>query len=103
MKNYILSIPLVSFASSSMTASYQAMDADGLPNACESISLVNDSSQDITVSFDGSTNHNYIVAASTYTLESPQSLINAIRKGTKIYVKGTAGTGNIYLSGKYIA
>lgn len=102
-KNFILSIPLQSFDSSSLTASYQAINSGGIPNACESISIVNRADVDVTVSFDGSNDHNFVPTLTTLSISTPIGLRNSWKSGTIVSVKGSAGTGNVYLSGKYIA
>jgi hypothetical protein len=102
-KNRIASIELSSIASSTVSGTYQAINAGGLPNACHSINIVNDSTQDVTVSFDGSTDHNYLKTGNTLNVATPDGFINGIRKGETVWVKGSSGSGNLYLSGKYMA
>lgn len=111
VKNAVNAIELASFASSGMSASYQVIDASGIEKACYVLRIVNNSSQGITVSFDGATDHAFLGANTTsiYTQDfpaqnnaQPGSWVALWSRGTKVYVKGTAGTGTIYLSGLYV-
>lgn len=86
-----------------MTASYQVINTGGLPNACHSVTILNGSNKDITMSMDGSTDDNFIVSGASLTITSPAGSINGVKKGQLFYAKGTAGTGTVYVSGKYMA
>lgn len=101
-KAFIAHIPLSSIASSALTVNFQEINLGGLPVACESITVLNDSNQGVAISFDGSTSHKFIPAGGNYTVSTPAGLRNANKKGTTVSAKGTAGTGNVYLSGAYI-
>jgi len=101
-KNFILHVPLASISSAAVTASYQAINSGGLPNACHGITITNDSNQDVTVSFDGTNDHDYLPAGESLTINTPPPLLNGNRAGTVVSVKGTAGTGNVYLAGSYL-
>lgn len=108
VKNYVLAIPLTSIASSTVGGTYAAINPTGLPNACFELRITNNSNKDITISYDGINDHEYLPTASAalqiYGQQGaqPSSFIANFAKGTVIWVKGTAGTGNIYLSGFYL-
>lgn len=102
--NTIRAVALASFASSSLSGSFQALTA--LPNACFMIRIYNGSSTDITISYDGSTSNEYIKAGDSVLLmgqtnAQPTTNIANFPAGFTVWVKGTAGTGNVYLSGYY--
>lgn len=104
--NRVQAIPLTSIASSTVSGTYQAINANGLSEACFMIRINNDSNKDITVSYDGSTDHEFIIASDFLQVDAqnnarPNNFIALFPKGMIVYVKGTAGTGNIYLSGYY--
>jgi hypothetical protein len=104
VKNAATPIPLTSIDSTAVTDTYQAINTTGLPFPCFSINILNDSDEDITVSFDGVNDHEYIVSDFDrdilfQTNAQPTNSVALLPQGTKIYVKGTAGTGYIYLSG----
>ena len=107
-KSYPLQITMVSFASSSLSSSYQSMNAatNGLPEACFLTEIVNDGTTSVTISWDGVNDHIRVLAASRVpynwqTNAEPHNDVSLNKKGTQYYIKGTAGTGNIYLSGFY--
>jgi hypothetical protein len=106
VKNSVQAIALTNIASSTLTTSYQAINPLGLTQACFLIRVMNSSTQAVTLSYDGVTDHEFILASSTLQIESqansqPNNNIAKFAANTVIYVKGTAGTGNIYLSGYY--
>ncbi len=99
-------IPLSSFDTSSLSGTYQVINSTGLPHACFLIRINNDSNMDITVSFDGTTDQEFVSSNSSLTLpfqsnSSPNGFVAKMAKGTKVYVKGSSGMGSVYLSGYY--
>ena len=105
-KDKISSIPLTSIDSATVSGTYQAINSSGLDNPCFLIRIINDSSQDVTISYDGTTDNDYLRTTETLSLPfqtnaRPSNFVANIPKGTKVYVKGTAGTGAIYLAGYY--
>lgn len=106
VKNIVLPITLTSIDSATVTGSYQAINSSGLPKACFLLRITNASNKDVTVSFDGSTDQEYVVAGTSLPLNfqtnaQPNTNIANMAQGTKVYVKGAAGTGSIFLSGYY--
>lgn len=102
-KNVIQPIPRASFDVSGLTGSYQAIDASGFDNAVVVIKMYNGGSTGVDVSWDGSVDHDYMPSGSTLILDVAANRNKADQKfaseaGQKIYLKGTAGTGNFYLS-----
>lgn len=106
-KNVIKAIPLTSVASASIPMGYGAINSSGLPNSCFCLKIINNSDADVTVSYNGSTDNDFVpkgtiaplpplYTAQTGTLGAmfPQGLI--------VYIKGTAGmSGSVYLAGYY--
>lgn len=106
-QNRIRPITLASIASSSVTSSYQAINSTGLPGSCFLIRIMNGSNQSITLSFNGVDDHEVVLASSTLQLDfqnnaQPSGYVALLNKGATIYIKGTAGTGTVYLSGYYV-
>jgi len=106
VKNKVLAIPLTNVASSTLGASYLPINATGLANPCFLIRITNASNKDVTISYDGVNDHEYLVSATfmdinAQTNSQPNTNIANFATGTVVYVKGTAGTGIIYLSGYY--
>lgn len=103
----VKALVLTSIASSTITGSYAAINTNGFEAAPFLIRIMNASNKDVTVSFDGVNDHDYVLAASTDMLpvqanSQPKAYLALFKKGTVVYVKGTAGTGNIFLSGFYV-
>ena len=105
--NKVLAIPMSTKASAGVISGFTAINAAGLPQACFLLKVVNNSSMDVTVSYDGSTAQDYVphgqsLIVNGQTNSQPSSWMANFAKGTVVYVSGTAGTGNIYLVGYYI-
>jgi len=105
--NKIKALTLASFDSSGLSGTYQAINSGGLANPCVILRIINDSNQDVTVSYDGSTNNDYVRSGESLILNGqsnslPNSFVANFAKGTVVYVKGTSGTGSIYLAGYYL-
>ena len=106
-KNSMLAIEMESIDSATFTGNYQAINVDGLTEPCSIIRIVNDSDRDITVSYDGILDNDYIRTGSNLDLNfqtnaQPNNKVAKMAQGTVIYVAGLAGgTGLIYLAGYY--
>jgi hypothetical protein len=92
---------LRSLASSSITSSYQVLGTS-FTHGARILKILNNSTQDVTISIDGTNNYDYVPAGG-FTLYdcctnrgNPSPSMD-IPQGTQIYVKGTAGTGNVYV------
>lgn len=106
-QNSVKAIPLSSFNSASITGAYQSMNTSGLPHPCFLIRVMNASDELITVSYDGITNNDVVLSNSTLDVPmqanaQPNAQYALMSARTQIYIKGAAGTGNIYLSGYYV-
>ena len=100
-------IPLTSIDSADISSSYQPINSDGLPQPCLNITINNSSNQDAIFSLDGVTAHfvvqkttSFVYFSNAYSATTPDTV--KFSRGTVFYVKGTAGTGLIYLSGTYL-
>lgn len=101
--NVIEPIPLASFDTSTLTGSYQAIDASGFDSPCVIVKMYNGGSVAVTVSWDGTNDHDYMPSGSTLILDITSNSQRANQKfvaesGQKIYLKGSAGTGSFYLA-----
>lgn len=97
---------LRSIDSATFTGSYQTMGSP-LQNAASIVKLVNNSTVLVTISVDGINDYDVAPASSfwlyDYTANSPNDRDQIFRKaGTQYYVKGSAGTGSVYLVVEYI-
>lgn len=80
---------------------------NGYPNAPFLIRIINDSNNDVDISYDGVTNHDYLIAQQTLELtsqtNSPYNTNAALFPvGFKVYLAGAAGAGTIYLAAYYL-
>ncbi len=107
VKNIALPIPLTSIDSASFSGSYQLVTgAGGLTKPCITLRIVNNSDKDITVSYDGTIDHDYIPTKTVRDIQLQTNALSqtqtcSLAQGTKIYVKAAMGTGLVYLSGFY--
>lgn len=102
----MLPIALSSIDSATFTGAYQVITATGLPKGISLLRIINNSDRLITISYDGTTDHDVIQTLQTLQLPLqvnalPSSYVACIRAGTKIYVKAAAGTGLVYVCGYY--
>jgi hypothetical protein len=96
---------LRSIDSATLTGSYQAVGTP-LAQASYKCKLVNNSTVLVTISIDGTTDIDVAPAGSFWLYDEGTSgtlaSTPAVPKGTLFYVKGSAGTGLIYLVSQYI-
>lgn len=85
---------------------YAVINADGLDGPCFLIKVTNASSEPIFVSYDGVNDHDVLLDDAEFNVDfqnnsRPGNKVALLPKGTRIYVRGNAGQGFIYLSGWY--
>jgi hypothetical protein len=107
IRNFVDAVEMIGLDSAAMLAGYQPIDADGLTYPCFYVRVINASNEDVTISYDGVEDHDYLPAGETLTLplqshSQPSNYVAQMKAGAKVYVKGTAGAGNIYLSGYFL-
>ena len=88
------------------TGSYQTLGAV-LANPSRIFKITNNSTVDITLSYDGgTTDHEYIPTGTFLLIDETANAVSgsecAMPKGTQVSIKGAAGTGNVYLSTYYV-
>jgi len=85
---------------STFTGSYQTLGS-ALTSPAVIIKIINDSDQDVSISTDGSTNHDFVPANGfvLYDLRANhgREIDFSFQLGTQFYVNGAAGTGFVYL------
>ena len=107
--NYLQAIPLTTYNSASLTGSYATMNGTGTEQPIKLLKMYNASTVGITISYDGSTDHDYIPATATLILDLQTNADGMgghgghwqIAKNQVIYGKGSAGTGLLYIIGYY--
>ena len=106
-QNSVKPLILSSILSSAVTSLYAPLNGTGFVQAPFFIRINNASTASITISYDGVNNHEFLAANTVFELPSqtnsqPNAQVALFPKNTIVYIKGTAGTGNIYLSGYYV-
>ena len=106
VKNTIKAIALASFDTNSSDGTYKLVNTGGTTQACFWLRLVNNSNKDITVSYDGTNDHDFVPAGKEFNLmgqtnAQPSNFVANIPLGFKVYIKNVQGTGLFYLSGYY--
>lgn len=102
VKSFINYIPMVSIDSSTFSGSYQALTATTEP--CIIYKIINNSTMDVTISLNGLTDHDFIPTMSGAVYDNqagsqPGNKDALLAKNQVFYVKGSAGTGSVYLVG----
>lgn len=103
-KNAVKNVPLGFFNAASLHAVNFAILVNGLlAESCFAIRVSNDSSAIVTVSFDGITAHDIILADDTLEINLLNSAGKDVNfaKGAGIYVRGNPAAGFIYFGGYY--
>lgn len=108
-KSIVKAIEMTMLAGTAFTATLQQMNPGGLPESCNYLLLVNDSTQDLYVSFDNLVYNFFLRSNSEIPLPSqanaiPNSKIALFPKGMGVWiasVSGAVGVGNVWLSGLY--
>lgn len=106
-QNSVKPLVLTNISSTTVGGTYAAINASGFEHAPFFIRIINHSDKDITVSYNGVDDHEFVITGSVFELSSqtnsqPNAQVALLPKKTVVYVKGTAGTGTIYLSGYYV-
>ena len=102
-KNFILPIPLSTFNSTGLSGTYQLIAT--LPAPVLILRIVNNSGVAVTVSYDGTNDHDVIQTLATLQLDiqanaGATNFSAWLRQGTQIWIKGpSASTGLIYVAG----
>lgn len=92
--------------SATFTGSYQTLGVV-FAHPIRVFKITNNSTVDITVSYDGGTTDNeYVPTGSFILIDITANAIAdsefAFAKGTQVSIKGAAGTGSVYLSTYYV-
>lgn len=98
--------PLRSIDSATFTGSYQTLGSP-LDHPSAIIKLVNNSTVLVTISIDGAEDFDVAPANSFWLYDNTANSKHEtdsifVAKGTQYYVKGSAGTGLVYLAVQYI-
>lgn len=103
IKNQIFPIVMTSINSATLLLlTYQIVSISGLSEPCYLIRLINRTKDNVFISFDGVTDHEYLGHDNEIEIISPfENDYSDFRKLTKVYVRGTASIGRIYVAAYY--
>lgn len=95
------------FDSASLTGSYAALNGSGTTDTCRMIKMYNASNVDVDISYNGTTDHDFLPVGGTMILDLQTNSDKTsggdgkyvMKKSQIIYGKGSAGTGYIYIIG----
>lgn len=109
MANTIKTMTLASIDTDTLTGGYDLLSTAGFPPRVFYMKIINNSSKDVEVSYDGKEGNDFVAASkdsefgSSIPVEADHGTY--FRLFTKIFVKGATGgndTGNIYLVVRYL-
>lgn len=106
VKNTMLAIPLQLVNSAGLAVGYTTANSVIINHSVSILRINNASTQAVTISYDGTTDHEYLANGQVLQVEAQtNSLPNAVccnfKNGTQIFFKGGAGVGNLAVSGYY--
>lgn len=106
IQSAVKNVTMTSFDSAVLLVTFLPINTAGLSDACFLIRITNDSTVDIILSYDGTNDHDIILAGTVIEIASQTNSrpnnIAQIAQGTIVYVRGAAaGVGLIYLAGYY--
>ena len=102
-KNALKAITMVTINANTVVAgSYTVINATGFDESCNLIRVINRSKNDMHISFDGVTDHDYLKTDDEMQIPAPYSRNQSnFKKLTKVYAKGTTSIGYIKVVGYY--
>lgn len=107
VRNSVAAVILTSIDSAAFDGTLQPINVAGLPEACFMIRIINNSSEDVIVSYNGGDGHDFVPHGQALQVESqmnsqPNNFVCKFPKGTIVYVAGAeAGDGSVYLAAYY--
>lgn len=104
VRNSISAIALAAVNANTFNGTYQLVG--GIPHACFMLRFINNTNEDVLISYDGVTDNDVIVHGTTAQIESqtnsqPNNFTCLFPKGMQIWVKAANGAGEFYIAGYY--
>jgi len=105
-KDIIVPIEMQSIDVSTIGAGAFSEVGNPLEGALSFIRITNDSNTDVIISYDGITDHEYVPGGeriSTYFQANATGAneVSKLSNRTIVFIRGTAGVGDVYVSGYY--
>jgi hypothetical protein len=106
VRNSVSAIQLGAVNANTFNGAYQLVG--GIPHACFMLRFINNTNEDVLISYDGVTDNDVVVHGTTaqisaQTNSQPNNYICVFAKGLTIYVKAVNGAGEFYIAGYYQA
>jgi hypothetical protein len=101
-KNKIDPVEMHTFDTSTLTGSYQVVSSGGFSDDLIVYKMYNGGSEDVTISYDGSTDHDVIPSGGFFILDIQANATGnraAWPAGRELFVKGSASAGTLYETG----
>lgn len=92
LTNRVYAVPASFFDATTITAAYQAINTIPLQHPCFLLRIINTSSEDIWISYDGISDHDYIPYGHAITIDYqmnalPNAYVAQVAEGITVYVK----------------
>lgn len=105
-QNTVKAIPLTTILAAAVPAAYPAAPQLTLPNAVFFLRIVNQTNNPITISFDGTTDHEYVLSGQVFEINTqtnslPNNKVSLFSARDTIFIKGAGGGTAVTISGYY--
>jgi hypothetical protein len=107
MNNSVKVDTLATFNTTGLNGTFKPINAAGFAGPAILLRVINASTVAVTLTFDGVHSNDYLGSGETLQLNlqsnaAPNNYVSVLKKGTVVSVKGSAGTGNVYLAVYYL-
>lgn len=104
VRNTVSAINLAAVNADTFDGTYHLVG--GIPQACFMLRFINNTTEDVLVSYDGVNDNDVVIHGTTTQLESqtnsqPNNFTCLFPRGMNIYLKAATGTGEFYIAGYY--
>lgn len=105
-QNTVKAVPLTTILAAAVPVAYPAAPQATLPQSVFFLRIYNQTNHPITISFDGTTDHEHIAKDTAFELNAqtnslPNNKVALFPKFQRIFIKGTGGGTGVYISGYY--
>ena len=108
VRNRVEAFTMITFDVATFTGAYQLITAaSGIAESCILVKYINDSNRDVTISYDNVNDHDLVrdtteILYDFQTNAQPSNWYSQLARGTKVYIRGTAGgAGTFYMIGYF--
>lgn len=106
-QNSLKALPMVTVDAATLGAGFLPLNTPGFAHPVLYLRIINAATKDLTISFDGINNHDFIRSDREYFLPAqlngvPNNHLSVFRQGTQIFGKCVGATGYIYIAAYYV-